>query len=910
MAHIRGSSLADAFISDVEFTLATPSTANIGGTQFVYTSNNGRPERAIRVFSVNNDGSLNFLTALEDTAETALRGAWEMETFVIGGTTFLAAVGQEDDGISVFSLTDQAPYLTHVDSVFDTEDTQYELDGVRYLSVHQIEGNTFLTTTSRPFLGNNTTFDTGITVFQVANDGTLSHASTFDQQDIDDSGSGSIASGWPSDTFEVNGSYYFAVGDPFGQYFSIMEIDSQTGELSVAVGTAGLGKRSTQIAVQTVGTKPYLFVPSDRADDSTLYVYTYDGGADVELVTSITLEIPNDDFRAEVTQVYETGDNLMVVIGARGKTAGILTFDFNVATETLSQIEWLPGPASEQPEIHPLQDTSWSDGFTIDGVSYALATSDDTGTTNIYEIGGGYDNLVGTDDDDLIEGFGGGDTLTGLAGDDTIFGGDGVDTAGYKGTFDEYQITDNGSGSFTVFSDRVGDAGTDELFEIERIRFADGNYTAEDGFTLGGGGDDVITGTPVGDNLIGTSDNDLIEGIGGDDTLTGLAGDDSISGGFGIDTAIYEGNFDEYSVTENGGSAYTIVSTRAGDAGTDELFDIERIQFADGTLTAAGFVSGVPTITTPDTAEVDEGLLFVADVETDDDTASESNGLLSYSISAAPDSNAFEIDEDTGVVSFLTAPDFETPTDANGDNVYQVSIQVSDGLNTDTLDLSVTVQDVDESQTITTDEDGGTTNGSDEGDTIIGLSGDDVINAGLGNDTVVDQGGDNTVNAGGGADRVGLISGTNEAFGDSGNDLIIGGYDNDELNGGSGDDVIVGDLSTFVAGADRIEGGTGNDLLEGRGGADTFVFSTGDGDDTIGALNLDMSDPSNTAVTGADFQSGIDMILLEGFGYDDGAEAFSNVSNVGGVATFDDEGTSITFAGLSVADLSSDDFSV
>ncbi|MBL8814266.1 MAG: cadherin domain-containing protein, partial [Planctomycetaceae bacterium] len=66
-----------------------------------------------------------------------------------------------------------------------------------------------------------------------------------------------------------------------------------------------------------------------------------------------------------------------------------------------------------------------------------------------------------------------------------------------------------------------------------------------------------------------------------------------------------------------------------------------------------------------------------------------------YSIVAGLDGGFFTIDSNTGVVSFLAAPDFETPLDSNGDNVYQLVIQVSDGAGGTTQQtLSVTVTDV------------------------------------------------------------------------------------------------------------------------------------------------------------------------------------------------------------------------
>jgi hypothetical protein len=65
---------------------------------------------------------------------------------------------------------------------------------------------------------------------------------------------------------------------------------------------------------------------------------------------------------------------------------------------------------------------------------------------------------------------------------------------------------------------------------------------------------------------------------------------------------------------------------------------------------------------------------------------------LSYSIIGGADAAKFAINSSTGALSFLAAPDFETPTDAGGDNVYDVTIQVSDGQGgTDSQAIAVTV---------------------------------------------------------------------------------------------------------------------------------------------------------------------------------------------------------------------------
>jgi len=77
------------------------------------------------------------------------------------------------------------------------------------------------------------------------------------------------------------------------------------------------------------------------------------------------------------------------------------------------------------------------------------------------------------------------------------------------------------------------------------------------------------------------------------------------------------------------------------------------------------------------------------------------HGTIAYSISGGADAAMFGIDGSTGILSFLAAPNYESPADANADNVYQVNVQASDGTFTDTQALSVTVSNVVEGIAIT-----------------------------------------------------------------------------------------------------------------------------------------------------------------------------------------------------------------
>lgn len=72
-------------------------------------------------------------------------------------------------------------------------------------------------------------------------------------------------------------------------------------------------------------------------------------------------------------------------------------------------------------------------------------------------------------------------------------------------------------------------------------------------------------------------------------------------------------------------------------------------------------------------------------------TATDADGNpLTFSISGGPDAARFSINA-TGLLNFLAAADADNPTDADGDNVYQVTLSVSDGKTTASLPLTVTV---------------------------------------------------------------------------------------------------------------------------------------------------------------------------------------------------------------------------
>ena len=56
---------------------------------------------------------------------------------------------------------------------------------------------------------------------------------------------------------------------------------------------------------------------------------------------------------------------------------------------------------------------------------------------------------------------------------------------------------------------------------------------------------------------------------------------------------------------------------------------------------------------------------------------------ITFSIVGGADQAKFGITGSGGALLFIAAPNFEAPTDANGDNIYVVIVQASDGSLTD-----------------------------------------------------------------------------------------------------------------------------------------------------------------------------------------------------------------------------------
>ena len=137
-----------------------------------------------------------------------------------------------------------------------------------------------------------------------------------------------------------------------------------------------------------------------------------------------------------------------------------------------------------------------------------------------------------------------------------------------------------------------------------------------------------------------------------------------------------------------------------GDSDSNNVYTID-IQASDG----QNPVSQSITITVTDVNEVPANLapsftgsstFSIAENTTNVGTITArdpENNALSFSVSGGLDQNRFTIDASTGALSFVEPPDFEDRRDAGQDNIYNVEVSVTDGQNTVSQDIAITVTD-------------------------------------------------------------------------------------------------------------------------------------------------------------------------------------------------------------------------
>ncbi len=246
----------------------------------------------------------------------------------------------------------------------------------------------------------------------------------------------------------------------------------------------------------------------------------------------------------------------------------------------------------------------------------------------------------------------------------------GFDTSGAEGNPYGLAFNDNGSKFFTIgATDRVIE------FHIKASLSYDENETLTVTDVQANDGDGGVSDTGITYSLTSGGDNDL----------------------FSIDTDTGALTFLASPDFEN-----------PGDDGADNTYDIEVIATdVDGSTSleisiVVNDVNEAPEITSTATVNFAEnGSGTVLDVEASDEEGETEGSGLGYVFSTDSgggiDNGSFDIDPDTGVITFAASPDFENPGDNDTNNAYELQITVSDsGGEEDIQDITIGVTDMDD----------------------------------------------------------------------------------------------------------------------------------------------------------------------------------------------------------------------
>jgi Ca2+-binding RTX toxin-like protein len=504
--------------------------------------------------------------------------------------------------------------------------------------------------------------------------------------------------------------------------------------------------------------------------------------------------------------------------------------------------------------------------------------------------GSGTDILTGDEGDDLLSGGDGDDTLVGAGGNDSLLGGTGDDHLEGGAGNDTYVVDPDG-GSDTIVDSFGSDlllfgasldsplarfafgatssdlvitfAGRTEAVTItgyfdltgaatlEKIVFGD-NVVADArairdgvyanlatsgsdtlvGFVLpttlvGGGGDDALTGRNGGDILIGGTGDDVLSGGGGDDTYRFGLGDghdivreytSAFNGWGGLDTIELGAGIAPSDIVvsqADNGSDLVLTIAATGDSITldDDVNGgdnrVEQVRFADGTVWTHADLMAIATAPTAGN-DVTWG-------SSDGETLS--GGAGDDTIDARGGADVLIGGAGNDLLSGSGGDDTYRFARGDGQDVIREYASAFSGWGgTDTIEFGAGIA---------------------PGDIVVSQanSGMDIVLAIAGTtDQITIDGG-----VGGGSDyrveqvrfadgtvwsyseilarSLGATSGNDALAGDTGANTIDGLAGNDTLEGRQGDDVLVGNV--------------GDDDLSGGGGNDTYVFSRGDGADTI-----------------------------------------------------------------------------
>jgi hypothetical protein len=717
-------------------------TLSLGGTTFVYVT--GLYDDGLSAFELAPDGTLTNIQNIDDgpvAGALEIRGATAINSATVGGVTYLYVAGSIDDGISVFEVASDGT-LTSIQNLAD--DAALQIRGIEgRMAVATVDGTTFLVATGDD--------DNGFSVFQVNGDGTLSNT-----QNVNDAGVLELDNAMDAIAVQVGARTFVVVAGEDDNGLSVFELHGDgtvTNTFNVTDGGVLNLWGAMGLATATVDGTTYLIASGGHDDGLSVFSVSASG---------------------QLANVHNVSDS--AALGLAG-AQGLTTFTIDTATflavsgrddDALSIFH--VGAGGVLTNVTAAFDTA---GLALDGTfhnafanvggtNFLIATGYEDNSLGTFEIGGGDDTLVGTAGFDLLLGLGGDDTLDGAGGSDRFVGGSGDDTYLVDSTGDQV-VEEAGAGSDTVRASASYALGSD----VE-------NLVLLGAAALNG------TGNGLANEITGNAGNNGLQGLGGDDTL---------DGGEGLDEAVFTGPAASYSIVQNQDGTVTVTDLRDGSPdGTDELASIERLHFADVVLDP----DGTPADNQPPT-----------DITVQGGTVAENAaaGTLVATLGGVdPDPGetfSFGIEDPTG--SFVVSGNRirvaqGARIDYESQSSFTVTISVTDSAGYNYAeDLVIEVRDV---------ADGVPS-------VIVGTSASDKLDGTAGRDEVRGRGGNDTLLGRDGADLLMGGTGRDRLVGGKGSDDLVGGRERDTLVGNKGPDDFIftwpSDSGPSAKGRDRIE---------------------------------------------------------------------------------------------------------
>lgn len=386
--------------------------------------------------------------------------------------------------------------------------------------------------------------------------------------------------------------------------------------------------------------------------------------------------------------------------------------------------------------------------------------------------------LIGSAQDDTLNSGTGADLLIGGGGNDTFTNDTRTATVVYAGNQADYTVTKLGTRTWQVVDTNLddGDSGTDTLIGIPTIQFADATVdlpvNREPVLAAAIADQSINEDSPLNFQVpVGTfsdPDSDML-------TLTATLADGSALPAwltFDPETNTFSGTPPQ----DFNGQIALKVTASDGEFSVSDDFNLTVKAVNDSPVITSGGGGAEANYTVLENSRV------VTTVTASDPDA---GAYQRFAIVGGADASLFQISSRTGALTLRSGQDFESPSDADHNGVYDVIVRASDGRLTDTQTLHVTLSDV-------TDE------------LLTGTLGDNTIEGADGRDRLSGYAGNDTLDGGGGDDRLFGGDGTDTLLGGSGNDRLVGGDGVDTLSGGIGRDVFVFDVSPAAGGNDII----------------------------------------------------------------------------------------------------------